>query len=353
MATTVTEKSTKTEIFEAYEAATKALKAKEQTQLNPEKVKAAKRKTEVTQKVQGLSVDSVAKGLDTVRTRTSSVLAQIEADMAAQINELTTVQEALTVRRQELQDIYGIEAEATGLAALVEAQKERRVQFEKEVSDQRLAFNTDMTNARKAWEIEKAEYVRNLTLRNEQDRVARDRELETSKYNFERDQKAKYDKLTDELAVRTKAFETDMELRNKSYATQLEALAKREATQKDLETQVTTLVAAQTALNASIEGKVNAAAEAAKKSAQVGFGIEVNAIKKSYEADVTVLKGRVDSLTAQVTEYREANSVLTNKLESAYAKVQSVAERALEAQGNARALAEVQRTVEQQGNNKR
>jgi hypothetical protein len=350
---TVTEKSTKSEIFDAYQAAVSQLKSKQEVQLNPEKVKASRRKTEVIEKVKALSIDSVSKGIDTVRNRTAGILAQLEQDLAGQLGELSTVQEALAARQQELKDIYGIEAEATGLAALVEAQRERRVAFDKELADRRVAFETEMTNARNAWNIEKAEYLRTSNLRNEQDRVARDRELETSKYNFERDQKAKYDKLADELTVRTKAFEADMELRNKKFNEMLEALTKREALQKELETKVATLETEKTSLLASIESKIAAATESAKKSAQVGFGIEVNAIKKSYEADVTVLKGKVDSLSAQVDEYRTANNMLTNKLEAAYAKVQSVAERALEAQGGRQALAAVQQAVETAGSSKR
>ena len=349
----VTEKSTKTEIFEAYEAATKALKAKEQSQLNPEKVKASKRKNEVIEKVKAFSVDGVSRGIETVRSRAASILAQVEQDMVAQLGELESVQEALNARQTELKEIYGIEAEATGLAALVEAQRDRRNTFEKEILERRAAFDAEMAAARTAWNIEKTEYMRNQSLRNEQDQVARTRELETSKYNFERDQKAKYDKLTDELTVRTKAFEADMEQRMKTYSAQLEALAKRELLQKDLETKVAALETEKASLLASIEGKLAAATESAKKSAQVGFGIEVNAIKKSYEADVTVLKGKVETLTAQVDEYRAANNMLTNKLEAAYAKVQSVAERALEAQGGRQALAAVQQAVEQAGTSKR
>lgn len=344
----VNEKSTKQEIFSAYQTAVNQLKSKEQTTLNPEKAKTQRRKNEVLEKIKALSVDSVAKGIDTVRSRTASILAQIEQDMSSQLTELTMVQEALAARREELKEIYSIEAEATGLAALVEAQKERRVQFEKEISDRRVAFDTEMLTARKNWEIEKTEYLRTQSLRNEQDRTARDRDLETSKYNFERDQKAKYDKLTDELTARTKAFENEMEVRQKDYAVQLEALVKREALQKELETRVQTLEAEQATLLASIEGKLAAATDSAKKSAQTGFGIEVNAIKKTHEAEVTVLKGQVDTLTSQLKDYREANVILNNKLEAAYAKVQSVAERALEAQGSASALREVQRTVEAQ-----
>ncbi len=344
----VTEKSTKQEIFEAYQSAVNQLKNREQTQLNPEKVKTQKRKTEVIEKVKGLSADGVSKGIDTLRLRTTSVLGQLEEEIVNQLGELQTVQEALAARQAELKDVFGIETEAAGLAALVEAQKDRRVQFEKEMADRRVTFDTEMANARKTWEIEKAEYMRQLSLRNEQDRIARDRDLETSKYNFERDQKAKYDKLTDELNVRTKTFELDMEQRMKVYSAQLEALQKREALQTELENQVKTLQTAMTELQASVETKIALASDAAKKSAQTGFGIEVNAIKKSHEAEVTVLRGQVDTLSTQLKEYREANTVLSNKLEAAYAKVQSVAERALEAQGSARTLAEVQRTVEAQ-----
>lgn len=351
--TSVNLKSTKEELLEAYKSVAKQLKAKEEAQLNPEKVKTQRRKAEVVEKTRSLTVDGVTKSIETVRNRTQSILAEIEQEVTTQLGELATVQEALAARQVELQDIYGIEVEASGLAALVEAQKERRSQFDKELADRRVQFESDMANTRKAWEIDRTEYMRTLTLRNEQDKVVRDRELETSKYTFERDQKAKYDKLTDELATRTKAFEADMEQRMKVYAGQVELLQKREAMQKELETTVSTLQAAQTALQASIETKVATAAAAGKNSAQVGFGIEVNAIKKSYEADITVLKGQVTGLTAQVDEYRAANVALTNKLEAAYAKVQSVAEKALESQGSRQALAEVQRAVETGSSSKR
>jgi hypothetical protein len=342
----VTTKNTKEEIFNAYQSTLNQLNAKESAKLDPVKVKTQKARQEVMEKAKVISTEGVVKSIETVRNRTQAALAQIEQETTERLNELKTVEEALAARQAEIQDIFGIEAQAGSLAALVEAQSERRAQFEKEQNDLRMKFNEDMALQRKNWEIQKAEYERTTRLMAEQDRLNRERELETHKYTFERDMKAKYDKLTDELNARAKQFENEMELRNKQYMEQMEQLAKREALQKDLENRVTLLEAEKNQLINTTQSKIDTAVEQAKKSAATGYAIEVNSLKKTHEAEVMVLNGRVTDLQSRYNEMRDQNTQLTNKLESAYSKVQSVAEKALDAQGNRETVAAVRQMSE-------
>jgi len=342
----VTTKNTKEEIFSAYQSTLNQLQAKDSAKLDPVKVKAQRARQEVMDKAKVISTEGVVKSIETVWNRTQSALNQIETETTERLNELKTVEEALAARQTEIKEIFGIEAQAGTLAALIEAQAERRIAFEKEQNDLRIRFNEDMALQRKNWEIQKAEYERISKLTSDQDRLNRERELETHKYNFERDMKAKYDKLTDDLSLRSKAFENEMELRNKQYVEQVEQLAKRETLQKELENKVIQLEGEKTFLINATQSKVDAAVEQAKKSAATGYAIEVNAIKKTHEAQIMVLEGRVTDLTSRYEEMRNQNTQLTNKLEAAYSKVQSVAEKALDAQGSRETVAAVRQMAE-------
>jgi hypothetical protein len=91
--------------------------------------------------------------------------------------------------------------------------------------------------------------------------------------------------------------------------------------------------------------RLETAKEEAKKKAQQSYAFEVNAIKRNHEADIKVLQHETQSLAKARDDLVEKVKDLENKLEAAYEKIQGVASKALESQGNARTTEEIQRAV--------
>jgi len=195
----VDSKNTKAEILAAYSESLKATKAAKAMNLNPTAVKTAKRKKEVVQKTNGINLDSVKKAVETVRTRTFSALEEIQEQLSNELSTLETVREGIAFQQAENEELFGITAEAESFAALVEAQREKKVSFDTKLQEDRALFNDEMAEDRKLWEIEQADHERAWNLKTNTDEQNRKRNEEEFKYNFKRQSQLETDRLRDQL----------------------------------------------------------------------------------------------------------------------------------------------------------
>lgn len=65
----------------------------------------------------------------------SKILAQISAHLDQEINKFKVIQSAITLKARELQELYEIEKSAVSLAALIEAQNQKKLAFEAEMTE--------------------------------------------------------------------------------------------------------------------------------------------------------------------------------------------------------------------------
>lgn len=312
--------STKSEILKAYKDAKAATDAKAEASLNPVKVKALRRKKEIIEKVKPLSIDAVQKSIETLRSRTSSVLDTLRDELTGELNKLSDLEEVISLREQEAEEVFGIEHEASTLAALVEAQHVRQINFDANLIKKQFDFDEQMVIARKVWNQEKSDYVLQVN-----------REKETWKYDFERNQQVSNDQLSDELATDRKKWKFEIETQSKILDTRHEDLVKTETELKDLREKAT-----------QASANIEAAREDGKKKAVVSFAIEKNAISKTNDAELRVFQGQITSLTNENNRLGEQVSSLQTKLDDAYRQVQDVAVQALQSQGNANTIAALQ-----------
>jgi len=86
------------------------------------------------------------------------MLAQISDRLEDEINKLKAVQSAIALKEKELQELYEIERSAVTLAALIEAQHQKRQDFELEMGQKKEMLTQDIEALRAEWERERNEY---------------------------------------------------------------------------------------------------------------------------------------------------------------------------------------------------
>jgi hypothetical protein len=343
---TVSDKNTKAQILAEYERTLAQLNEARSQTLNPAAVKKTKRKREVVEKTQGITTDAVEKSLQTVRNRAAALLSELEDTLKGEVEQLRTVEEAIQLREEEVAEVFGIEKEASSLAALLEAQVQKKQAFEVEMAEARDNFRKEQERARQAWQEEKAEHKRAFELQTQLDQERRDRELEDYKYNFGREERQKLDSLEDQLREQSKTYNATVEAREKVLAEREEQISKRE-------TEFTAAQARVAELEAQLETKVADAIEDTKKSMNASKAIAESAIKREYQAQITVLEGKLETTESQLTNAQSRVGRLEEDLSAARAEVQAVALRALDAGSAKEALAAVQNTVASTSQNKR
>jgi len=325
----VNEKSTKKQILDAYQASLSTIKQLKAGQLDPRAEKARAKKAEVVDATEPEKVKGALEELGEAVKDTQEVMAVIES----KFNKVSELEEAIKFQKEELNDLYGIAAEAETLAALIETKQKVKEDLEESIEA-----------VRRGWGEEKAEQAKQSVIEAKDAEAERTRRAQEWEYDFARTVKQKKYALEDELTLRKKEFQAGMDEIAKQEAERCEELNKREAAVTEREEKMAELEETIEKLKAETDQRVMEAGQAARDKAKVSYNIEVNAIKKGHEAEVSILEGKNASLRDQVENLRAAEASLSTKLNEAYAKIQDVALKSLESQGNSR-MVEMSRSM--------
>jgi hypothetical protein len=204
-------------MIDAYQTLLKEVEEKKSAELNPEKRLEQKRSEEAVKTASDLTPDEIDREVGALKGNIGRMLADISERLSTEVAKFKSLQKAIETKQKEIEELYGIEKAAGSLAALIEAQNQKRRQFKVELSSQKDELEREIETTRAEWEKEKKTRELENKEREANERKARDREKEDYLYAFKREQQAMRDKLNDEKAALDK-----------------EILRKREAAEKDL-----------------------------------------------------------------------------------------------------------------------
>lgn len=314
----ITMKSTKAEIMEAYKAAVEKLDTRDRMIDDPAKEAAKAKKVEVI-----ASADKTAK---------EDIF---NPEIIKKYNDLT---EAITMKQIELDDLYGIEAKANAMAAMINAYKEKNEELKDNQAAKEAEFNLRMKEKKEALESEIADLEQHkkdvmnsidveAAAKIKEIEQARKRDEEVYTYNLNRSRKIENDKWEDEKADREKilelretaALEKEIELNAKAdHVKELEAKVE----------EIPTLIAA-----ATEEGIKKGKADADKSNA-----FEVRALKKDAEYQKQLLEDKNERLAEDLANARAEKVELQQKLDDAYAQMRELAAKTVESTGGVKIL---------------
>lgn len=329
----VSEKSTKKQILDAYQSSLSEIKKLKADQLDPKTEKAKVRAQELKELTSTDTVTGVLEDLIALTDRVPNYVGDVVETIRGHAKKVGEMEEELEVQKKELLDLYGISSEAETLAALVDTKRKVRTDLDESIED-----------VKKGWAEEKEEQEKRHARESEEAEQAHSRKVAEWEYEFIRHTKVKKDELQDALAASRKSFQEELDGRMKAFGEKREELEKREATMSEIEAKLTGMEQQLASIKEARELELQTVKEEAKAKAKTSFAIEVNAIKKSHDAETTVLAAKVENLEQQLTAEREDNGALSAKLNDAYAKIQDVALKSLESQGNAR-MVEMSRSM--------
>jgi len=333
--------STKQEMLSAYDALLKQLQEKQAGELKPEKKIEEKKTKETVQVAESLTSESVAKEINALKLDVNKMLTQLSDGLDGEVNKFSAVQNAIAAKERELQELYEIEKSAMTLAALIEAQNQKRQEFTTEMEGKKEALDREIKTTREEWLKEKEGYEAVIKERDAAEKKRQIREKEEFDYNFKREQQLstdryKYEKAKQEQELKDKkeALENEMKVRETAIAEKEEELAelrKRAVSfPKELETAVNQAVK-ETAERITFEARA-----------------KEELLKKESEGERNVLKTRIEGLEKTVAEQSERMTTLSQQLEAAYQKVQDIAVKTVEGASNAKSLTNLQQLLGEQ-----
>src|SRR5208282_825324 len=274
----LSEKNTKQEMLEAYQALAKQLDEKRAAELAPERQLEERKSEEAVKVATAVEPEGIDREIGQLKSEIGKMLAGISDRLATESSKFRSLQKATESKERELKELYGIEKAAVSLAALIEAQSQKRDDFE-----------TEMDICRAEWEKEKKAHEFELKERDANEKKARDREREDFIYNFKREQQAIKDKLNDERTTLEKEIKAKREAAEKDFAEREKVIVERER-------ELTDLQARAAAFPKELETAVNQAVKEVGDKLKLEAKNREELLRKEFDGERNVLAARNESL---------------------------------------------------------
>jgi hypothetical protein len=333
--------STKQEMLQAYNVLLKELESRKEGELKPEKKIEEKKNREAVQVAESLTAEGVGKEIAALKQEIGKTLTWISDQLEGEVGRFVTVRNAIGAKEKEIAELYEIEKSAMSLAALIEAQNQKRQEFTAEMEEKKESLRQDIEGTRATWEKEQEDHDAAVKERDVAEKKRQTREKEEFDYAFKREQQTAADRFAYEKAKLEKELKDKKEQMEQELSVREAAVAAKEAELNDLRKQA---VQHPKELETSLARAVKETSERLLMEAKSREAL----LKKEAEGESNVFTARIESLEKTTKEQSERITALTKQLEAAYQKVQDIAVKTVEGASNSKSLASLQQLLGEQ-----
>ena len=333
--------NTKQEMLRTYNALLRQLQEKREAEMNPEQRIEEKRAKEVIEVASSLSSEGVVKGIGSLKLDMSRTLTQISDKLEDEVNRLNGIQKAIDIKEEEIKELYEIEKSAATLAALIEAQNQKRQEFESEIVQRKEGLMQEIEKTRAEWKKEKETYEMETKEQGSAEKKKREREKEEFQYAFEREQQLLKDNFEDEKAKLEREIQLKREQMEKELTEREKSISEKEGELNELRQKVG-------AFPKELETAVNKAVKEATERITAEAKNREQLLNKEFEGERGVLTTRIESFEKRTKEQSEQIAKLSAQLEKSYQKVEDIAVKAIDGSSNLKSLANLQQMMADQ-----
>jgi hypothetical protein len=316
----ITEKSTKAEIMEEYQRVLEELKQKKESIVNPVEVVRESKKAETIEKVEAVKVEKL---VDIVEKLNQEITKANE-----EVARYNDIKAAISIKEQELKDLFEIERNAFSSIALEIAQKESREKFELEMKAKRELAELQIKAEKESAKKYEDEILKNIDISKQNFKESQKREKEQWEYDFKREKTIAENELNDILQAKEKGFKDRIVEKENELSAREEKIA-------DAENQIAIL-------QAKLEQIEKQTTEKVTEKLKTANGFETRYLKKEYESSVALLENKIETLTSQLQKLEEANKISGIKLDQAYSKLENLANRSVESASNSKYMSSLE-----------
>lgn len=317
----VSAKNTKNEILEAYHEALEQLKSAKKA--SKQEIKSVEEKKETITKAVSHSTDDIVKNIATLKLSLVRALEDIEEQLLVSHKQLMTLQQAIEIQSKELADLHEIKFNADSLAALLQAQKEKTVSFDKDIKERSFAFEQEMAQKRTLWKKEQDEFE--LSHKENEQQTKKSRQREEDEYIYQRDLTRQKER--DQYSLEKELLEKEL-------------TSKRSALEQEFSTREANIVLQEQEFQA-LKQKAEKFPEELQKATQEAtnsvterlsfkFDYETKLAQKEVEGERKLSEQMIAALEAKVVHLESQAKHLSDKTNQANLQVQDIAVKAIE-----------------------
>ena len=288
---------------------------------------------EVVKSASENSVEEIVKRLAGLKLEIVKNVDSLEEKLIAEYRRFVELQQAIDVQTKSLEEIYGIQAEAETLTALINTQKEKKDAFDVEMDRKKTELDVVITETKQQWKKEQEEYEaakkeRDMLLKKE-----RQREEDDYTYNLQLTRKKDAD------TYEAKRVALEKELIEKRTAVENE-LSEREATVASKEKELVELGLKVEAFPKELDKAVKETEKNVTEKIETKYKHQTDLSAKEIEGERKLSKQIIDALEGKIKEQEEQIKQLTQKADDSVAQVQKIAVKAIEGASSQRVFVE-------------
>jgi hypothetical protein len=345
----ITVSNTKQEMLDAYNDLQQQLQEKREAELKPEEKIEEKKAMKLVETADTLSIDGVMKEIGNLKLEIGKVFTGLADQLQQEVSKYIAVKQAIALKEEELKEIFEIQKTASSLNALLEAQRQKRDEFEDEMTERKENLTQEIESMRLEWEKEKKLHTLEIKERETAETKQREREKEEYQYALQRERQLARNQFEDEKA----AYEEEKARLEKEIAQKREGIerefAAREESIRQSEQELKELRGKVAAFPGELEVTVAREVKMAVEKAKLEAKNREELLNKESEGERNVFTTRIASLENKVKEQGETIMKLGQQQEKAYSQVQEIAIRAVEGSSGAKALSSLQQLLVEQG----
>ncbi len=327
--------SSKKELLTAYKDLQKQIQERREAEVKPEQKIRERQDKAAVETAEAVASEGIGKQIATLKAEISKVLAELSDRMDEATTKYQQVKRAVEVKEAELAEIYEIQRAASTLAALLDAQRQKREQFDADMAQKKAGLDAEIEETRAEWKEEQASHEAEAKERDAAEKKAREREAEEFKYRTAREKQLAKEEFEFEKARLQRDLQTKREELERGLAEREKALKEREADFAALQQRA---AAFPKELDAAVAKAVKEATERLSREA----GAREEMLKKDAEAEQKVLNARIEALQETGKAQAAQLAKLSAQIEKSYGQVQDIAVKAIEGSANAKTIAALQ-----------
>ena len=281
----------------------------------------------VLESVAQYTADGIIRGLADLQLEFGTIITGLSTQLTTETAKLDDLKRAIAAESQKLQDLRQTRVVADALYLLTQEHQANLRLLEQRLTSERESLEKEITEMRKLWQREQAEF--DLSVNDSNELLQRERQRQEADYQYDNERSRKI--ATDDYEETQRQSERELQ-------------ATRQAKEKDWTERERTLAANQTLLEeyqrkvATIPTELD---EAVKKAREEGIRdanqeakVKAELLEKEWESTQQGYEFQIQSLEAKVQKQAEQISETTTQLQTALRQAQELAMRAFDSSSN-------------------
>jgi len=291
MAKKITPKSTKPEIYEAYEQLLKD-NAKA-TENQPQIKKEVEMKTAIVEKVKEMTMESLISTMADSKVQVMSTMESLMAKLNNEVVKFNEVQQAIEFAREELKTVHNVTNLLNNIQSLEDMRDQKSIEIQAEID--------------------------NLQVELEKKAVEQREQYETYKRNRKRDE----EQFDYDMRISQRNTKTEYELKIKNYQDQLKDLEDKQAYFQELE-------AARGKFDEEKALAVNEAAKNAEETQIKKNGYKIREMEHTYKSAIALKDQTIETQTAKIDDLVVAINELKERNKELMVEVSGIAKASID-----------------------